>query len=131
MAMMRLKKIMTGLKKIFRPNDFKKIHINDLAVHMDDGKRPAMQSRMGGGLPHLFLLVSVSNRSGFESETKILKILGKDPMPYVPADTVLGRRERLLEMPAGPGPCNPIFTKFELLTAKEAKEAMQLLSSQG
>ena len=85
---------------------------------------------MGGG-KHFFLFVSVSNRSGFESKTKILKVLGKNPQFRVPSDTALGRRERLLEMPAGPGPYNSTFTKFELMTAKEAKAAMKLLEEKG
>lgn len=119
---------MTRLK-VLRPGSSKKICFNDMRLD-DCSKRLAVQTSSVGKASFL-LLVSVGNNSGFGSEAKILEILGKDPMPRVRGDIALGRRERLLEMPAGPGPYRPTFTKFELMTAKEAKAAMKLLEEKG
>ena len=120
---------------VLRSNDFKgnskKIHINDLVHSGNEGKRPALQT-ITGGRQSFLLLVSVSNRSGFSSETKVITVLGKNPdSDRISMDTALGPRERLLERPAGPGPGKPIFCKFELLSAKEAKAALQMLNEQG
>ena len=120
---------------VLRARDFqgnsRKIHLNDLVPAEIDGKRPSLQSRIDGGRPHLFLLVSVGNNEGFASETKTLKVLGKNPIPYVSGGILLGRNERLLMQPAGPGTGKLFFTKFELMGAKEAKEALQMLKGQG
>lgn len=119
-----------AVPNVLRSGDFKKIHLDDLVPANMNGKRPALQ--MNTGSRHsLLLLVSVSNRFGFSSETKVLQVLGKNPMPYVREDISLGRNERLLMQPAGPGTGKLFFTKFKLMGAKEAKAALQMLSEQG
>lgn len=116
--------------KDFKGNS-KIIHLNDLAVSPNDGKRPALQTSTGSG-PSFLELVTLSNRSGFASETKVVALLGKNPTKdRISKDTALGPRERLLEVPAGPGPAASIFYKFELLGQKEAKEALKTLKAQG
>ena len=118
---------------VLRSSDFrgnsKMIHLNDLVpLDANDGKtRPALQTNTGAK-PSLLLLVSVSNRSGFGSETNVITVLGKNPTSdRISMGTALGPCERLLERPAGPGLAQSIFYKFELMRVKEAKEALQML----
>jgi len=121
---------MNGQRTVLRAGDFRKIHFDDLVPASSGGKRPGLQF-FKDGKTSLLLLVSVSNNAGFASETKVLRVLGKNPLPYVSEGISLGRNERLLIKPAGPGPCKPVFTKFELMGAKEAKAALQMLKGQG
>jgi len=117
---------MAGLS-VLRSGSPRKIHLNDLTLFNGSDKRPVVQTRMIGN-KFFFLLVGVGNSSGFGSETQILQILGKNPVLRVREDIALGRGERLLEESAGTCPRTPTFTRFKLLTSKEAKEAALLLS---